>query len=222
MTTATKERPILFSGPMVLAILEGRKTQTRRVVKGRWAQIHSEKHGVPPAVETWWWGVEYVRGQKQYITPYAATGERLWVREGWRWFGRSRRDGVEGGFSYRADHKQRKFDEFDDPDLRWKDFKVATANENYGWRPSIHMPRWACRIILEITEVRVQRIHEISDADVVAEGVEQIHIDKNRKFFHKNDVHGLAFGELWNSINGKRAPWSSNPWVWAITFKRLP
>lgn len=89
-------------------------------------------------------------------------------------------------------------------------------------KSSLFMPKRSARHWLEITEIRLQRLHQISLKDVLAEGIEQAQIDKYKPYFHPDDCHGLAFGESWNRINAKRGhPWMSNPWVWAITFRRL-
>lgn len=107
---------------------------------------------------------------------------------------------------------------------QWGD---AYANGKHGarWRPSIYMPRWACRIELEVTAVRVERLHAIgSDGRharaVLAEGITLEEIEHQAKFFHPDDAPALTFGHLWNGINGKRAPWASNPFVWVVEFKR--
>lgn len=189
-----KERPILFSAPMVRAILAGTKTQTRRVVRGPIEYLGPS--GGQDDLSSWGWffdGEEQhgymvlARGMNERFDngcisipcPYGVPGDRLWVRETWRGEG-------PGSVKYRADG--------DD---------VGSLK----WRPSIFMPRWASRIDLEVTEVRVQRVQEITREDAIAEGVTT------------HDVFG--FMRLWDSINGKRAPWASYPWVWALTFKRV-
>jgi hypothetical protein len=95
------------------------------------------------------------------------------------------------------------------------------------WRPSIFMPRWASRITLEVTEVRVQRLQEVTEDDALAEGVEPLkHIAPDQPLLTGGTAgeqpHRLAFSVLWDSINGERASWVSNPWVWAVSFRRLP
>jgi hypothetical protein len=196
------ERPILFNGPMVQAILEGRKTQTRRIVKPQPELLY----GIKPIL--------HLRN-----APYQV-GQRLWVREGWRWFGRIVRPGeLEGGFEYRADLSQRKFETFADPDARWEDFKAAAIEERYHWRPSIHMPRWASRITLEVTEVRVQRLQDISEEDAKAEGVAPSFEDSHG-IIGSQCFYRYGFSRLWDSIN-KKSPWDSNPFVWAVTFRRI-
>ncbi len=176
------ERPILFSAPMVRALLAGTKTQTRRIVKDQ----------------------NYPNYCKP---PYGAAGDRLWVRE------------------------TIKLDEFGDAVFAADG--VLTVIDTWCWQrpvlPSIHMPRGARRIVLEIVDVRVQRLQDIDGYDVVAEGIDlQSHRCDCEACRMTSTLCpatqtslGLAYGELWDSINGDRAPWSSNPWVWAITFKRI-
>jgi hypothetical protein len=186
---AVKERPILFSGPMVRAILDGRKTQTRRIVRG----TIGERDGVAVLEGQTIEGNPAVLGQCQYGRP----GDRLWVRETWSQPG--------GRLHYRADE--------------------VDHGEVHVWVPSIHMPRRYSRLSLEITEVRVQRLQEISEADARAEGApvgEKLPGTVNGEPAEVMALDPrLAFLWLWDSINGKRAPWSSNPWVWALTFKRV-
>lgn len=184
-----KERPTLFSGPMVRAILDGRKTQTRRVIK--------------PQPD----GCELDRS-KFYLGPYGVPGDRLWVRETWWQIPepslRQLRDGADTWpkeVAYAADE--------DDP---------GTVRE-WGWklRPSIFLPRKFSRITLEITDVRVQRLNEISGSDVLSEGIPEQGGNSSDGEYRLQ----MAFKDLWDSINGKKHPCASNPWVWAITFKRI-
>ena len=182
-----KERPILFSGPMVRAILEGRKTQTRRVVKfdpcpSSYAMV-SHYDGLGNVVLT---DGSYLR------CPYGQPGDRLWVRETWahrRWMlGDASPDPTT---VYRADSD----------DLRGCD----------RWRPSIHMPRWASRITLEVVSVRVERLQDISEEDAMAEGVALAENYRGR----------LAhFAGLWEQINDLGS-WNANPWVWVVEFRKL-
>jgi len=214
-----KERPILFSDPMVKALLAGAKTQTRRVVKLR------DFGPTTPSGAGWDWDLRDRRGRWNSFTttqfvaskcnPYGVVGDRLWVREAWshdapdldacRAAHEDAMSGMDYGPYYRA---------------------TECAPDTLRWRPSIHMPRWASRITLEITEVRVQRLQEISEEDARAEGIPFgemqdaiINGEPGRvAFFNARD----AFAYAWNAINGKRAAWASNPWVWAISFRRLP
>ena len=180
---------------MVRAILDGSKTQTRRVVKGA-GDMEFDKHD--PTYGPYW--LPYMTGVPESVKvrcPYGAPGDRLWVRETWA-------IGIEGcdkGISYRADHVDARGD--------------GPANP-MKWRPSIFMPRWASRILLEITEIRVQRLQDISPDDAEAEGVDVI----GCAFPRGGSIRIDAFARLWESINGAGS-WDANPWVWAITFRRL-
>jgi len=175
-----KERPILFSGPMVRAILAGRKTQTRRVVK--------PQH-IPAGVRTLRWeNQDAAELQHSARCPYGVPGDRLWVRETWQ-------PGPDDCVYYRADN---------DP------------NENQ-WKPSIHMPRWASRITLEVVSVRVERVQDIGHIGAKAEGVEICDYD-GRLLPWQRQIGN--FQKLWDSINGKGS-WGSNPWVWVVEFRRV-
>lgn len=197
-----KERPILFSGPMVRAILEGRKTQTRRVVK---PQPTDDGHG-----PKWYSGFDNVPGTIEtnfpmpIHCPYGQPGDRLWVRETWaqhpEFTHRS-----SGGCLYRAD--------------RGGDYQGA-AQGDFCWRPSIHMPRWASRITLEITGARVERLQDISEEDAKAEGI-QWGMPCGYLDTGTSDCSSKCkFKSLWESINGPGS-WDANPWVWVIEFKKL-
>ncbi len=260
--TATHEKPILFSGEMVRAILAGKKTQTRRVMKtpperveessdwwesvpagatlsgvgmsatyefpgsrpARWFHFDSLTNGyiehMRPAVgkrptkrraikSAMWqrqrhdvkarWSESEVCG----LCPYGLPGNRLWVRETWTPIPEAKPSGY-----------------FTDP--KWKDRVAFYAADNDRpmwagdkWRPSIFMPRAASRITLEVVSIRVERVQSISEADAEAEGVDYIPSAPAAL------THRTSFARLWDKINGKRAPWESNPWVWCITFKRI-
>lgn len=186
------ERPIMFSSPMVRAILDGRKTQTRRLLKGN--------------VEHWQDIGLYVSEHK---CPHGDPGDRLWLREALVF-------SAEDGIAYASDGTPI------DRDKVPSDAKPFTKS----FRPAMLMPRWASRITLEITEVRVQRLQEISVDDAIAEGVVEWGVREGKSKVFDGRARGVpynvnAFAELWNSINAKRAPWASNPWVWAVTFKRV-
>jgi hypothetical protein len=163
--TATKERPILFSAPMVRAIIEGRKTMTRRLVKNL-ATAWSFTEGDPSVGD-------YLK------CPYGKLGDRLWVRETWcKWLG--------------------------DTEIIYKsDCESQSIAGKFTWKPSIHMNRAYSRILLEITDVRVEKLQDISEDDARAEGVEP-----------------MSFPDLWQSIHSEES-WKSNPWVWAVSFKVL-
>ena len=199
----TTERPILFSGPMVRAILDGRKTQTRRVVK--FGKCKESGVGMAPceiagAVN---------RGEDYRYCPYGQPGDRLWVRETWALT-------CAGGWA--ADPSTLTFRAGGNPPVRSikpdefspvGDIEQRPDLELPGrWRPSIHMPRWACRLVLEVKAVRVERLQDISWQDARDEGVEE-----------DTDHHRACFADLWNALNAKRGHgWDTNPWVWVIEF----
>lgn len=211
---AIKERPILFNAEMVRAILEGRKTQTRRVVKfpnlptklGSWESTTIGGEGVftigkdgvkvPAPEEVGMW---HTQTGKLIACPYGKPGDRLWVRETWA-----------------APHK---YDHLP-PRLISKDANLYyPATEDTGGlikRPSIHMPRWASRIDFEITNIRVKRVQDISSWDAWAEGVSC----GCTKPIPQCAGNVAAFHELWVSINGPES-WDANPWVWVVEFKRV-
>lgn len=216
--TAIKERPILFSAPMVRALLDGSKTQTRRLVKphpgngwafetppvlGRITSTHSKK-GKFGAFIRRGLGTDFPEADL-IPCPHGQPGDRLWVRETWcREF--------EGGFNYRADDAPGEKAEFVDAN--------GEPLKGTRWKPSIHMPRAASRITLEITGVRVERLQDISENDAIAEGVSETGalILGNKA----QDVSGpiAEYAVLWESINGPGS-WDANPWVWVVEFRRL-
>lgn len=186
----TKERPILFSGPMVRAILEGRKTQTRRIAK--------EFDGKPDLDRL------LARHPRQKGCRYGEPGDRLWVREAWCHFPADAPDGMGEQVYYRADPGS-------------EDFRAKQVMGRNGikWRSAIYMPRSLSRITLEITDVRVQRLQEISEEDARLEGVQPgLNPDG------EGESYVAGFGDLWESIHGPSS-WNANPWVWAITFGRV-
>ncbi len=199
------ERPILFSGPMVRAILNGRKTQTRRVVK---------PGSLKPGVRAMRWenyDANYLA--LTHACPYGVSGDRLWVRErALYWTG-----GVGGTTAVCYQDEARLPKLLEDAErvaaIKQRDAEANAIFGNWRWRPSIHMPRWASRITLEIVSVRVERLNEINLHDAFAEGCPADcggHADS-----------GDWFEWLWNSINADKHPWDSNPWVWVVEFKKL-
>lgn len=195
-----KERPIIFSAPMVRAILEGRKTVTRRIVK--WpAWANAEDAGQQAALVRDRALSFYRDGRPIKILrcPFGAPGSQLWVRE-------------QFSYSYGTGVEDRS------PCWYWAD-----GQPDYGdWSrpaPSIYMPRWASRITLEVTGVRVERLQEISFEDAKAEGVEFWRHVETLKGLAACSQHRYEFEDLWTSING-RGSWDANPFVWVIEFKR--
>ena len=219
---AAKERPILMSAPMVRAILAGTKTQTRRVVKPHKAFEEWGVKGPDDAYDATTdddgQGFFLVAGDHGYAgpvpCPYGQPGDRLVVRETWQYAGFT--DDGEPFIAYKADGARKLCDT---SPLEWADriedvFANLSEPSNYNidqraadrkWRPSIHMPRWASRITLEIVSVRVERLCDMDGEDARAEGV-ACHAD---------------FRDLWQSINGPGS-WAANPWVWVVEFRRLP
>lgn len=189
----TAERPILFSGPMVRAILSGKKTQTRRVDRGALA------------------------------CPCGVPGDRLWVRENWA-------SGYAMGCSGTLFAADGSFVQGKRGHEKGPHYNADDLPPGMLWRPSIHMPRWASRITLEITLVRVERLQSISDDDACAEGTPCEFCGRTYDGLSEEDCacfHSKAarssFSVLWDSINGKRpgCSWADNPWVWVISFERI-
>lgn len=249
-----RELPILFSAPMVRAVLDGTKTQTRRVMKNvpSWQHfgkdimdwdlsgIHQEgygEHDQLQGTDRWYLDVQTDvddHSRKVIRCPYGQPGDRLWVRE--TWGTGCRPDPFEGwrdGIEYRADIR---------PDDDERDLlplhrveppeDVCLADLRSGWRPSIHMPRWASRITLEVTSVRVERLQAISDADEEAEGTEFCPqcggcgwINSGPDGGWQCEAEGCGeskywYRRLWESLNGAGS-WDANPWVWVISFRRV-
>lgn len=205
-----KIKPILFSTPMVRAILDGRKTQTRRVIKTQPIRndcpiIPSEEWGFVQRKQIQESPARYEIYQS-WKCPYGQPGDVLWVRETWQ----PSSSGV------------------------YVHFKADWADEDAGkgWKPSIHMPKSAARIFLQITNVRVERLKDISDEDAKQEGIQEFTKDgvgfkygldgwnwscmSGSPFMCRN--REFAFEELWKSINGEQS-WDENPWVWVVEFK---
>lgn len=196
-TTEVRERPIIFSTEMVKAILEGRKTQTRRVVK---PQLEDYRDGYPDGRDCPPTSVVKQRGhwidEGDFLhdyCPYGKVGDLLWVRETHNI----------GGI----------------PPNEWAIYKADEYSEPVVWRPSIHMPKWATRIWLEITGVRVERLQDISHQEVIAEGVTPLPFGDTRRYMSGVPVGIQNFRFLWDSLNAKRGyGWNVNPWVWVIEF----
>ncbi|HDS5082752.1 TPA: hypothetical protein QHY55_000777 [Klebsiella pneumoniae subsp. pneumoniae] len=192
-----KERGMIFNAEMVRALLDGRKTQTRRIIKdctvgrdpiSKFIKIGKKFIGCYP---------EDVPELIRECCPYGVPGDRIWVRETWAEAGASAPDLK----LYRANYPEHV------PSI----YENVPPAEEIRWTPSIHMPRTASRILLEITDVRVERLRSMSQDDARAEGVIAASGPMEA---------GLAFRELWDSIYGEES-WKANPWVWVIEFKRV-
>lgn len=207
---------MIFNGEMVRAILDGRKTQTRRIVK---VQSDTPEFGLRRIIESsianeigmYFWSQEDARGikarSKQFSCPYGDVGDRIWVRE---------------TFSPVPDHEE--------PAGCSALLYAADGNGPYGkWVPSIHMPRWASRLTLEITGVRVEQLNGISETDAESEGIDMEALYDSQDCYDCIADHNMtgrptaigAFKYLWESIYGEES-WKANPWVWVIEFKVVP
>jgi hypothetical protein len=227
-----KERPILFSGPMVRAILDGRKTQTRRAVK---PQPDNGYHiGGCHYLKTGWalWRGDTPNNHDgctciSVKNPYGWPGDLLWVRETFKYW----EDPYNGQdyVVYKAGGDKQPFP--NEPDIPY----LNRNSFNGKWKPSIHMPKWAARIWLEVTGVKVERLQDITNKDARAEGSfldrcgcsimqlgsrDVFDVAFNQTWCHR---HGERFDLLWDSINGKKEgrSWDDNPWVWVVEFKRV-
>lgn len=213
------ERPIIFSAPMVRAILEGRKTQTRRALKPKRGTTIADAVRTGESV-----GVAYTLEvpRDKLSVPYAP-GDLMWVREAC--FAESSPDG--DGVTYPADRSWKIIDYTKEATLKWLDLFYYRRDTNDGYDgsagklvPPIHMPRWASRITLRVTDVRVQRLQEISEEDAKAEGVSLMDWERKDVPEEGADNHVECFSWLWESIHGPSS-WDANPWVAAITFERV-
>lgn len=204
------DRPIIFNGAMVRALLTGTKTQTRRIAKitavmGNKVAIESPDEKLIELEDG-----EFRRGifhyestsalSGPYRLPYAV-GDRLWVREAFAVLA----DKPRGSWIYRADSEEA---------------RSAGPRVDVRWKPSIHMPRWASRLTLPVTDVRVQRLQQISEEDAIAEGAPCCTMDDDGRFYEDADRGNrrLGFAGLWDSLHGSGA-WDANPWIVALTFE---
>lgn len=231
-----RERPILFSAPMVRAILEGRKTQTRRVVKG---EIRPDFGMYSfPAKKGGYWLYPNALNEILAECPYGKPGDRLWVRENWAICepypsGDPKPRGMNQlplatmliDNTCLHEYWLRRVRYFADSNARRPSALLVPGEYDERWRPSIFMPRWASRITLEITGVRVERLLEITESDAMAEGASPWKFGPEQCL--TNGERGAAspyrsgFACLWDDINADRATWKSNPWVWVVNFNRV-
>lgn len=228
-----KERPILFSAPMVRALLNGSKTQTRRVVQ--WPVL-----GPSDGWKRRVYGPDNDLDEVAKLSRYGRAGDRLWVRETWYCDHCFERDYELTTNSGRVGPRR-------DPDkaaceAEWREqmyfradgeasdqFEQLDHGTGRIWHPSIHMPRWASRITLEVTGVRVEHLQFIRADDVVAEGIPvppcdfTIFDSPDRLMQERDNYARELFSKLWDSINGTRpgCAWSANPWVWVVSFRRI-
>ncbi|MDU4128675.1 hypothetical protein [Pantoea sp.] len=244
-----KERPIIFNADMVRAVLDGRKTQTRRIMRVQPDSAEFETRFIIDSTKRseigkWCWAEPGVfvnpRRSALFSCPFGAVGDRLWVRETFATLGNEdgcaidwddnlvKGGGREAAHIYRASCEQRprNYGLWSIPDDAF--WKPHTDNMQYegAWVPSIHMPRWASRITLEVTGVRVERLRDISEKDAAAEGVppagDLLPDYPGTYLTSKGDfaTAKVAFQRLWESIY-KEESWQANPWVWVVEFKRV-
>ena len=215
MEARIREKGLIFNSEMVRAILDGRKTQTRRPIK--WKQTRFTEIGEREDGSKWPWSEDAEHAcDFWHPCPFGAVGDRIWVREAFRVHSRATDVAT---LVYKASERN-----------SWTEqtrrVPVAVCNKPATpekWTPSLHMPRWASRILLEITGVRVERLNSISQEDAQAEGLE---LTGWRPTYSDPDSGGEVmtpydnFAELWSSIYGEES-WNANPWVWVIEFKRV-
>lgn len=226
-----KERPILFKPKMVEAILAGGKTMTRRILKLKGLNGHEVKSIQKDGSGKGWvaWSPREVSaeetamlypGEEGFKCPYGQPGDVLWVRETWQYVDIGPGD-ENNGYVYKASENG----------IAWEE-----NDESWKWRPSLFMPRSACRLRLEITNIKVERLQDISKADAIAEGIEswvenriaskptryKCYVDldspKDPATYCGNPID--SFQSLWFKINGKES-WDANPWLWVIEFKPI-
>lgn len=235
-----RERPIILSTDMVRAVLDGRKTQARRIVKNQhdtpyWSIKPAENPLHAVHTHDWWLPVGNQPHSALPTCPFGVPGDRLWVREKWSVVTHAFSD--EGSMiDYVPDRPVKAVHEKPfgngyysghaiyaaDGDFTWCD-EDGCADGISRWKTSSQMPRWASRITLEVTAVRVERLQDISERDAAAEGVEQLKEGFWRHYQPGWTQHQLSargsFVTLWNSLYGDDS-WQLNPWVWVIEFKR--
>ena len=223
------ERPIIFSAPMVMAILDGSKTQTRRVIKriGGIGPVTEFQRSDTPGYD---WAMrdkcmrwhEFTNAELLKRCIYGTRGSRLWVRETWQCFRRT---------SYEYDEWEemestKDIGTYGLPEVGSVVYKADNKSLLNKWFPSIHMPRWASRISLEVAGIRVERLHDIAEDDAVAEGVKITDeytgcADDINPYKHAwSSVYESIYRSVYESINGKGS-WDLNPFVWVIDFRKI-
>lgn len=208
-----KMKPILFSTPMVQALLAGRKTQTRRLVK--FPKDYKGGQVWPNGQFGLKYESEIHLSTVERLHPPILAGDILYVRETFQEL-KSIVNGIECNYAYKADGSS------------FGDYEITK------WKPSLFMPKEAARIFLQVTAVRAERLQEIGEADAIAEGIESLAEGWYKHYTHSPSGYGdpsydfpttnypiHSFSTLWDSINAKKCPWDSNPWVWVYTFKRI-
>ncbi len=228
------EKPILFTGPMVKAILEGEKTQTRRVVRPQapdGATSGGRIYGGQSDGVWWWlngdptdtktWGVL----GDNFRCPYGKPGDRLWVRETfWHygsWVSWTKKGSLKMGRRfvpyYRNQYDQAQGLRFNGPGAQFSFTPPESGGPDWVKRPSIFMPKWACRLRLEVVAIRVEQVQDISEDDAKAEGVRG-----DEHPWADQPAAAMCFPHIWDPLNAKRGHgWDTNPWVWVVEFKKL-
>ena len=230
-----KERPIIFSGEMVKAILDRKNTMTRRVVKSNFINHYKHAHIIKQSSDKSREGKAYfydkpcssmVLSSQLVSNPYGKVGDRLWVRETWQEIG------PDCLLTYKATYPSDLYAKR--PELENVPPIEALKDKGYLWKSPLFMPREFSRLLLEITDIRVERLQDISEADAMKEGVKSWKVNcsyNGLKTVYKDysDIHNdviaynnpiASFKTLWDSLNTKKGyPWSSNPWVWVVEFK---
>lgn len=226
-----KEHPLILSGPMVRAYLAGRKTQTRRSIKPQPEEVQAAYQAQDGSWIFWYPDSPNLaeRTKKLYKSggfkcPHGRPGDRLWVREKF-------------AYGYRGENKENNYVVFFDGGQKYRDGAYYSPQQEYSqdafshikWKPSIHMPRWASRIILEITNIRVERVQAISEEDAIAEGVEWLYPGHEGvyKDYLLRTLNGCvtakeSYMTLWESLYRRKPKlqWQANPWVFVIEFRK--
>lgn len=216
-----KDKPILFSTPMVQAIIAGRKTQTRRIVKNQDLVCDDGTINTNRITDSMWRRVNKELPESfglNYFCPYGEPGNLLWVRESFT------EEACATTYCYKAD-----FPIIWPPEQTEEGEEIIQEAKDYRFKPSIHMPRWASRITLEVTGVRVERLDDITESDAQAEGVllpateidgEVMALLPIDGYAPKEWTHREFFKRLWAEINGAES-WAANPWVWVVEFNPI-